>query len=100
MPHRYRHWASYPPPSETEVEKARRSSRVVAVCLTVGLLLCVAAFVALFALVFDLKASRDREVRDRTTAIDSALCQVLDNFHRTSPELQRVRVELHCPVVH
>jgi hypothetical protein len=69
---------------------------VVAICLSVGLLGCVAAIAVLFVLVLNLHDQRDREVIDRTRAIDQAMCSVLAEFHGTSPDLVRARADLHC----
>lgn len=95
MTHRFRFYRSYPA-TPTPLER-RRGNRIVTIALAVGLILCVTAICVLFAFVLSLKDARDREVNERTRAIDEALCSVLDDFHRQSPDLTRVRADLHCP---
>lgn len=94
MPHHFRYWRSYPA-TPTPLER-RRGNRVVSVALAVGLILCVAAIVVLFCFVLSLKAARDREVDERTRAINDAMCSVLNEFHATGPDMMRVRADLHC----
>lgn len=94
MTHRFRYWRTYPA-TPTPLER-RRGNRVVSTALAVGLILCVAAIVVLFCFVLSLKAARDREVDDRTRAIDQAMCSVLDNFHGHSAELEHARTQLRC----
>lgn len=92
MTHNYRHWRSYPP----EVGERRRPMRLITVCLAVGLLGCVAAIVILFMFVDDLRVARNHEAAERQAAIAATFCQVLAQLPANSPELDRIRGQLHC----
>lgn len=92
--HNFRYWKVHPPTPQP-VER-RRSNRVVATCLTVAILLCAVAIVILFAFVLDLRNTRNHEAVDRQVAIDRTFCQVLAQLPANSPELDRIRTQLHC----
>lgn len=98
MVHKFRFYHTYPA-TPTPMER-RRGTRLFATCMLVGLGLCAAAVIILFTFVLQLRAARIHSIQEQQQQMDQAMCSVLNEFHRTSPELLNARRDLHCPAFH
>jgi hypothetical protein len=94
MTHRFRYYKCYPAGEDGTAR--RRPMRLVTICLAVGLLMCTAAIVILFVFVNDLRVTRNHEAAARQAAINRTFCLVLAQLPANSPELDRIRGQLHC----